>query len=222
MYTDIARWVLIVLMGLSGAPGQNQGNVAKEDSDTAGAKSTTRAESKESKPMTAENATSVLDFTVKDIDGQDVPLSRYRGKVVLIVNVASKCGLTSQYKDLQRLHEQYADAGLAILGFPANDFLAQEPGTNEQIKQFCMTNYGVEFDMFAKVSVKGRGKCELYRYLTSEKSNPDFGGELKWNFTKFLLNREGKVIARFGPRTRPGEANVISAIESALQRKVSG
>lgn len=168
--------------------------------------------------MTAENANSALDFTVKDIDGDDVSLAKYRGKVVLIVNVASKCGFTPQYEDLQRLHEQYAGDGLAILGFPANNFLRQEPGTNEQIKQFCTTNYGVEFDMFAKVSVKGRNMCELYRYLTSKKSNPEFGGGIKWNFTKFLLDREGKVIARFGSRTRPSDPKVISAIEAALKK----
>jgi glutathione peroxidase len=172
----------------------------------------------ENQAMTAEKAASALDFTVKDINGKDVELARYRRKVVLIVNVASKCGLTSQYADLQSLHEKYAGDGLAILGFPANDFLAQEPGSNKQIKQFCTTTYGVEFDMFAKVSVKGRKKCELYRYLTSKKSNPEFGGELKWNFTKFLLDREGTVIARFNPRTRPTDSSVINAIKAALQK----
>jgi glutathione peroxidase len=168
--------------------------------------------------MTAENATSALDFTVKDIDGDDVPLSKYGGKVVLIVNVASKCGLTPQYEDLQSLHERYAEDGLAILGFPANNFLRQEPGTNEQIKQFCSAEYGVEFDMFSKVSVKGRDMCELYRYLTSKKSNPDFGGGIKWNFTKFLVGRDGKTTARFGPRTRPSDSKVISAVEEALNK----
>jgi glutathione peroxidase len=170
----------------------------------------------ETHEMTAENAASALDFTVKDIDGDDVSLSKYRGKVVLIVNVASKCGLTPQYEDLQRLHERYAEGGLAILGFPANNFLRQEPGTNEQIKQFCSTEYGVDFDMFSKVSVKGRDACELYRYLTSKKSNPEFGGGIKWNFTKFLLSRDGKIIARFGPRTRPSDSKVIGAIQTAL------
>jgi glutathione peroxidase len=167
--------------------------------------------------MKAESTTSALDFTVKDIDGEDVSLSKYRGKVVLIVNVASKCGFTYQYEDLQRLHERYGKEGLAILGIPSNDFLSQEPGTNEDIKQFCTTTYGVEFDMFAKVSVKGRNKCELYQFLTSKKRNPHFGGEVKWNFTKFLLGRDGQVIARFGSRTRPSDPEVVGAIEAALR-----
>ena len=185
--------------------------------NAAAAQSATTTDKGESQTMTAENATSALDFTVKDIDGDDVSLAKYRGKVVLIVNVASKCGFTPQYEDLQNLHEQYAADGLAILGFPANNFLSQEPGTNEEIRQFCTTNYGVEFDMFAKVSVKGRNTCELYRYLTSKKSNPEFGGGIKWNFTKFLLDRGGKVIARFGSRVRPSDPKVTSAIEAALQ-----
>jgi glutathione peroxidase len=167
--------------------------------------------------MTApESASSVLDFTVQDIDGNDVALDKYRGKVVLIVNVASKCGFTPQYAELQSLHENYADQGLAILGFPANNFLWQEPGSNDKIKQFCSLTYGVEFDMFAKVSVKGRDKCEVYSYLTSKESNPEFGGEVKWNFTKFLVNREGSVVARFGSRIRPSDPTVTTAIESAL------
>lgn len=157
-----------------------------------------------------------LDFTVKDIHGQKVALSKYRGKVVMIVNVASKCGLTSQYEDLQYLHKRYAAEGLALLGFPANDFLWQEPGSDAQIKQFCTATYGVEFDMFAKVSVKGRDKCDLYQFLTSKSSNPVYGGEIKWNFTKFLLSQNGKIIARFGPRKRPVDPKVINAIVGAL------
>jgi glutathione peroxidase len=143
-------------------------------------------------------------------------LKKYRGKVLLIVNVASKCGLTPQYAGLQKLHEQYADRGLAILGFPANNFLRQEPGTNAQIKEFCSTKYGVGFDMFAKVSVKGHDKCELYGFLTNKQSNPEFGGELKWNFTKFLVDREGRVIGRFEPRVKPGDPEVVHAIKAAL------
>jgi glutathione peroxidase len=172
--------------------------------------------------MHSEGTTNALDLTVKDIGGNDVALSRYRGKVVLIVNVASKCGFTPQYEDLQALHKRYAGEGLAILGFPSNDFLSQEPGTNEQIQQFCRTSYGVEFDMFSKVVVKGRNKCELYDFLTSKKKNPDLGGAVKWNFTKFLLDRQGNPIARFGPRVPPSDAEVIKTIERALQEKVSG
>jgi glutathione peroxidase len=161
--------------------------------------------------------TSALYFMVKDIDAAEVALSKYRGKVVLIVNVASKCGLTPQYKDLQELHERYAKDGLAILGFPANDFLSQEPGTNTEIKQFCTAKFGVEFDMFAKVVVKGPAKCKLYDFLTSKERNPEFGGKIKWNFTKFLLDRKGQIIARFEPRTRPNDSKVIAAIEKALR-----
>ena len=157
------------------------------------------------------------DLSADSIDKTPVDFSAYRDKVVLIVNTASKCGFTPQYEELQHLHEQHAGDGLAILGFPANNFLSQEPGTNEEIRQFCTTNYGVEFDMFAKVSVKGRNMCELYRYLTSKKSNPEFGGGIKWNFTKFLLNRDGKVIARFGARTRPSDPKITSSIVAALR-----
>jgi glutathione peroxidase len=176
-----------------------------------------KAENGGKEMMTADKASSALDFTVKDIDGNDVSLAKYRGKVVLIVNVASKCGLTPQYEELQRLHERYSGEGLAILGFPANDFLWQEPGTNEQIRQFCSTRYGVSFDMFSKIHVKGRKKAELYKFLTSRDKNPRFGGELKWNFTKFLLNREGEVIARFEPRTRPEDPEFLAAVGGALK-----
>jgi len=213
------RCSLFLFVGLYGCASQTQGDAPTVQSKTTATRSATRADNRESQAMTVENATSALDFTVKDIDGDDVSLAKYRGKVVLIVNVASKCGFTPQYEDLQHLHEQYAGDGLAILGFPANNFLSQEPGTNEEIRQFCTTNYGVEFDMFSKVSVKGRNTCELYRYLTSKKSNPEFGGGIKWNFTKFLLNRDGKVIARFGPRTRPSDSRFISAIETALRKR---
>ena len=164
-------------------------------------------------------ADSPLEFKVKDIDGKDVDLSKYEGKVVLMVNVASKCGLTPQYEQLQTLHEKYAEKGLAILGFPANNFGKQEPGTNKAIKRFCTSKYDVEFDMFAKVSVKGDDQCELYKFLTSKDDNDKFGGEIKWNFTKFLIGRDGKVISRFEPRTKPDAKKVVSAIEKALGEK---
>ncbi|MGD2110047.1 MAG: glutathione peroxidase [Phycisphaerae bacterium] len=176
-------------------------------------------ENKGTGKMNTKTPTSVLDFTVKNIDGEDTPLANYRGKVVLIVNVASECGLTPQYKDLQALHDRYAKDGLAVLGFPANEFGKQEPGTNRQIKQFCTDRYGVEFDMFAKVVVKGPDTCPLYDFLTSKKTNPQFPGEIHWNFTKFLLDREGKIIARFEPRVKPSDAKVVSAVEDALKRE---
>ncbi len=216
MYELCGRCFPLLLAGLLGCASQARNDASAYETKAVAARSTQETQEGEGRVMTTEDATTALDFTVKDIDGNDVPLDRYRGKVVLIVNVASKCGFTSQYEDLQQLHERYADDGLAILGFPANDFLSQEPGTNEQIKQFCRTNFGVEFDMFAKVVVKGKNKCELYRYLTSKKTNPEFGGEIRWNFTKFLLDRNGKVVARFGPRTRPLDAKVIRAVDAAL------
>jgi glutathione peroxidase len=182
-----------------------------------GARQATEPQSKpEGAKVTAETATSPLDFTMRDIDGKQTPLSKYKGKVVLIVNVASKCGFTPQYEQLQDLHEKYAEKGLAVLGFPANDFRKQEPGTNEQIKQFCTKRFGVTFDMFSKIVVKGDGQCELYKFLTSPRTNPDFAGPIKWNFTKFLIGRDGKTVARFEPRTRPDDPDVIQAIEKAL------
>jgi glutathione peroxidase len=157
-----------------------------------------------------------LDFTMKSQDGQDVPLSRYRGNAVLMVNVASRCGLTPQYRGLQALHEKYAARGLAVLGFPANDFGQQEPGSDAEIKQFCHTNYGVGFDMFSKVAVTGDQKCPLYRYLTSEETDPGFSGEVQWNFAKFLIGRDGSVVARFDPGVDPESPEITAAIEAAL------
>lgn len=158
----------------------------------------------------------ILDHDMKDIKGKDVKLSDYQGSVLLIVNVASKCGLTPQYKQLVEVHQKYKDKGLKVLGFPANDFMGQEPGTDEEIMTFCVDNYQVDFDMFSKITVKGDNKAPLYAELTSKEKNGEFGGDIPWNFTKFLVNRDGKVIARFGPRTKPDAAEVIKAIEAAL------
>lgn len=166
----------------------------------------------------AEETPDVLSFTVKSIDGEDVPLSKYKGKVVLIVNVASKCGLTPQYEALEQLHEKYADKGLAILGFPCNQFGKQEPGTETQIKEFCSTKYGVKFDLFSKIEVNGDGKCDLYEFLTSKEKNPEFAGDIKWNFTKFLVSKDGKVVARFEPRVTPEDEKVVKAIEAELAK----
>jgi glutathione peroxidase len=162
------------------------------------------------------SASSIHEFTVNSIDGAPVPLARFRGQVALIVNVASKCGFTPQYAGLEALYRKYKDRGFTVLGFPANNFLWQEPGTDEEIKAFCSTRYDVTFPMFAKISVKGGDKAPLYRYLTDETANPSTGGKIRWNFTKFLVDREGKPIARFGPLVAPDSAEVARAVEEAL------
>jgi glutathione peroxidase len=158
----------------------------------------------------------IYDFQEKTIDGKAKSLADYKGKAVLIVNVASKCGLTPQYKGLEELHEAYGAKGFAVLGFPANEFGAQEPGTEDQIKDFCTTNYGVKFDMFSKVKVKGDGIDPLFDYLTSTATNPKFAGEIKWNFNKFLVGKNGEVLARFEPKVEPTSPEVKQAIEKAL------
>jgi glutathione peroxidase len=160
-----------------------------------------------------------LNYTMKSLDGKDVDLSQYLGKVVLIVNTASQCGLTPQYEGLEKLHEDYAKDGLAVLGFPCNQFGKQEPGTAKEISTFCTDNYGVKFDMFAKVDVNGEDAAPLFKYLTSEKTNGKFAGPVKWNFNKFLINRQGQVVARFEPRTAPESEEVQKAIAAELQAK---
>jgi glutathione peroxidase len=165
------------------------------------------------------SASNALNFTMKSIDGKDVPLSTYQGKVILMVNVASKCGLTPQYKELQALYEKYKDQGFVVIGVPANEFRGQEPGTNEEIAQFCSTNYGVTFPMMAKVVVKGNGICPLYKYLTAQKTKPTGPGEITWNFEKFIINREGKVVGRFSPKVKPDNAEVVKLIETELAKK---
>ena len=162
---------------------------------------------------------SILSHKMENIQGKKIDLKEYKGKVVMLVNVASECGLTPQYKGLQKLHKEYSEKGLAILGFPANNFGQQEPGTNEEIRTFCKSNYGVEFDMFSKISVKGEDIDPLYESLTSKKENGELGGEIEWNFTKFLVDREGKVVKRFAPRTKPGAKEVVAAIEGELKKK---
>jgi glutathione peroxidase len=160
--------------------------------------------------------TSLYDFTMKSIAGEDVTLSAFRGKVAMIVNVASRCGFTKQYAGLQRLYETYQDRGFTILGFPANDFLWQEPGTDGEIQQFCRITYGVTFPMFSKIHVRGKEQHPLYAFLTDKKRNPGFGGRITWNFNKFLAGRDGTIVARFGTRTEPEDASVRAAIEKAL------
>lgn len=163
--------------------------------------------------------TSPLDFTVKDIDGKDVALSQYKGKVVLIVNVASKCGNTPQYAKLEKLYDDKKADGLVILGFPANDFNGQEPGTNEEIKAFCTSTYDVKFPMFSKISVKGPEKAPLYKFLTEKETAGDNAGEIDWNFAKFLVGRDGKLIAHFKSRVQPDSAEMMDAINKALAAK---
>ena len=163
--------------------------------------------------------TSPLEFTMKNIDGKDVPLSSYKGKVLLFVNTASKCGLTPQYEQLVALKTKYADKGFEILGFPANNFLSQEPGTDAEIKTFCSTKYKVNFDMFSKISVKGEDIHPLYKFLTSADTDSKFPGDINWNFEKFLVDRNGQVINRFSPKTKPDADEVIKAIEAAIAAK---
>jgi glutathione peroxidase len=159
-------------------------------------------------------ASSVYEFALNSIDGASVPLSAYKGKVVLLVNVASKCGYTPQYAGLEKLYEKYKDKGFVIVGLPANNFGAQEPGSNDEIKTFCSRNYNVTFPMMSKISVKGDDKTPLYQYLTDAKAKT--GGEIKWNFTKFLVDKNGNVINRFEPAVTPEAADLVKAVEGAL------
>jgi glutathione peroxidase len=161
---------------------------------------------------------SLYDFTMKSIDGQQVSLGSYSGKVVLLVNVASKCGFTPQYTALEALYEKYKDRGLVIVGVPANNFAQQEPGTDEEIKKFCSSKYMVTFPMMAKVSVLGDDQTPLYTYLTGKSTDPQFGGDIKWNFTKFLFDRSGNPVARFEPNVTPDSPQVKAAVEAALSK----
>jgi len=162
-------------------------------------------------------SSSVLDFTPLSIDGKPAPLSAYKGKVLMIVNVASKCGYTPQYSALEATYRKYENQGFVIAGFPANNFMSQEPGTNAEIKNFCRNKYDVTFPMYSKISVKGDDQALLYKFLTDKSTDPKYGGEIKWNFTKFLVDRDGHVIARFEPAITPDSLEVTSAIENALK-----
>jgi glutathione peroxidase len=165
------------------------------------------------KPQEKTKVAETLNFTMDSLDGKPVNLAKYQGNVVLMVNVASFCGYTGQYTGLQALHEKYAGRGLRVLGFPSNDFGEQEPGSDAEIGEFCKANYGVEFDMFSKIVVRGAGKAPLYKTLTSA---PGFTGEVQWNFEKFLIGRDGKVIARFESPVYPLSTEMTKAIEMAL------
>jgi glutathione peroxidase len=158
-----------------------------------------------------------LNFQVKDIDGKSVDLAKtFQGKVLLVVNTASKCGYTKQYAGLETMYDKYKDKGLEVLAFPANEFLAQEPGSDEEIKSFCETKFHVTFPLFSKIVVKGKGIHPFYEYLTDKKTDPKFAGDITWNFNKFLINRKGEVIARFKSDDAPESAKVVKAIEEAL------
>jgi glutathione peroxidase len=163
---------------------------------------------------------SVHDFTVQRIDGEEVALSEYEGKVLLIVNTASKCGFTKQYADLVELQNMYADQGLVVLGFPANNFGNQEPGSNLQILEFCSSTYGVQFPMFEKTQVKGDQQSELFAYLTSAE-NPDFTGNIRWNFEKFLVDQDGKLVRRFRSMSKPTGKKITQAVDQLLSKQDS-
>ncbi len=165
------------------------------------------------------NAKSIYDFEPIDIDGNKVSLGKYKNHVVMFVNTASQCGYTPQYKGLQAIYDKYKDRGFVILGFPANNFGGQEPGSNEEIKEFCTLKYKVSFPMFAKISVKGDDQDPLYKFLTDKELHPATGGEITWNFNKFLADSDGKIIARFSSKDEPESKSVIDAIEKALGKK---
>jgi glutathione peroxidase len=164
-----------------------------------------------------QTAETLYEIPLKDIDGQPTSLEAYRGKVLLIVNVASKCGFTPQYAGLEALYQKYKDQGFTVLGFPCNQFGRQEPGTNEEIKQFCSTKYQVSFPLFDKIEVNGENRHALYEALAGK--NSPFSGRIWWNFAKFLIGRDGKILGRFGTRVKPGSTKLVQAVESALAQK---
>lgn len=175
--------------------------------------------SQEGTSWASNSARSIYDFKMKDIDGKDVKLKKYKGSVLLVVNTASKCGYTPQYEGLQATFDKYKSKGFYVLGFPANNFGEQEPGTAAEIKEFCTLKYKVTFPMFAKISVKGEDQDPLYSYLTSKETNPAFAGDITWNFNKFLIGRDGKIVARFTSKDKPDGQAVTQAIEKYLGAK---
>jgi glutathione peroxidase len=166
----------------------------------------------------APSAKTIYDFNMKNIDGKEVSLADYKGKVVMIVNVASLCGNTPQYKDIEAMYEKYKGKGLVVLGFPANNFMGQEPGSDEKIKAFCTKEYSVTFPMFSKISVKGSDIHPLYKYLTQKSENGVIDAPVKWNFQKFLIGKDGKVITSVGNHTSVNEPDVVKAVEAALAK----
>ncbi|MGA5205166.1 glutathione peroxidase [Streptomyces variegatus] len=166
--------------------------------------------------MTTTNGSSPLDVEIGALQGGPADLSQFAGKAVLVVNVASKCGLTPQYTGLEKLHEQYAERGFSVLGVPCNQFLGQEPGSADEIAEFCSATYGVTFPMTEKVEVNGEGRHPLYDRLTGFADAEGHSGDIRWNFEKFLIGRDGRVVARFSPQTEPDSAEVVAAIEAQL------
>lgn len=160
-----------------------------------------------------------LQFTMKDIDGKDVELSTFKGKVVLFVNVASKCGYTPQYEGLEALYQKFSKDGLMVIGVPANEFGKQEPGSDSDIKKFCTSKYNVTFPMMSKVAVKGKDICPLYKFLTSKETNPNHGGDVAWNFEKFLVSRKGEVIGHYKSKVKPDDETFVKAVKKALESK---
>lgn len=205
----VAALIAGIAMTTSAAWGEPKTAPAKKKSSPA------KAGKKESK-----SAMPALSFKMKDIDGKDQDLRQYYGKVVLMVNTASHCGFTPQYKGLEELYEKNKDKGLVILGFPANDFGKQEPGSDSEIKEFCTSKFNVTFPMFSKVTVKGDGTCDLYKYLTDKNAGHSFGGDVTWNFNKFLINRKGEVIGRFDRQVKPESDPVTQAVQKALAEPV--
>src|SRR5688572_4697095 len=203
MIATVAGMFAVAAGALFARPGDGKDKV--KDPSTAPAPA-----DKEGKPV------SPLDFKLKTIDGEELDLSQYKGKPVLLVNVASQCGLTKQYNALQATYEKYKDKGLVVVGIPANNFGSQEPGTEAQIKEFCTNKYNVTFPMSSKISVKGDDKHELYKFLTEGKVAEEFGDDIEWNFAKFLVDRNGNVMARFASKTKPDAPQVTQAIEKAL------
>ena len=212
MRTSASIFVATALSLILGCSAQNQ---APNSPQPVAKESEAPTETPTTSP-TQEAEMTALSYDMTTLGGETVSLSKYQGNVVLMVNVASECGLTPQYEQLQALHKKYSGQGLAVLGFPCNQFGGQEPGSAEEIKQFCSQNYGVEFDMFSKVDVNGEGACDLYKYLTQLDTQPKGAGDIGWNFEKFLIGRDGNVVSRFGPQTTPDAPEVIEAVESAL------
>ena len=167
-------------------------------------------------PGNAGGMTTIHDFSARDIDGNERKLADFDGQVCLVVNVASQCGLTPHYRGLQELHQRYGGRGFSVLGFPCNQFGSQEPGSEGEIKTFCETRFGVTFPMFGKIDVNGPQRHPLYGYLTAAPTQPDGAGDIKWNFAKFLVGRDGAVLARFGPQVEPTAPDLVAAIETAL------
>ena len=181
-------------------------NVVKDPTSTAAHGSTTQP-------------ASPLDFVVKDIDGKETKLSDYRGKVVMIVNVASKCGYTKQYTGLEKLYKEYSDKGFVIVGFPANNFGGQEPGSDSDIKTFCSSKFDVTFPMMSKISVQGDDQAPLYKYLTDKETAGDFKGPIGWNFTKFIVDRNGNLVGRFESKVEPSDKKLVGLVKKALDAK---